>query len=303
MKNKNLIIVDANNRAWAAFYAYSRLSYEGESVSIIYGLPSMVKALKSKFKDSDLIIVWDGNRDSHREAALPNYKGDREKKELIDWENWISQKRTVQRIFNFLGVTQVMNPKMEADDLIHILAMTNRKKYKKIILSSGDKDFNQSLRRAKGDKGSVVIFNEAKKLLITADNVQEHFGYKYNQTVDYLTLVGDKSDSIPGYPGIGHKRALDLLSKYGSLANFLSSSDNHNLIDKEKLLEIVNTNLILIDLTHFYKNYIKGDKTRKIEYLFGEKNPKQNAKKFRRLASKFNMVKLMGNSFIEKFKN
>jgi len=299
-----LVLIDSNNRAWASFYAYSRLSYEGESVSIIYGLPSIIKSLITKLSPTNMIAVWDGSRDKEREKVLPNYKGERESKDLVDYENWLDQKKVVQSMLNKLGVSQAMNETMEADDLIYSLVRKNIRKYKRITIISADKDFNQLVRNYNPKKGlaRVDIFNDSKKLLIDKDNMVSVFGYTPKQTVDYLSLVGDKSDSIPGYSGIGHKRALDLLSKYNSLAAFLKSNDNHTLIKRDILLELVKKNLILIDLVHFHKEFIKGNKSKRIKWLFNEERPKIDELAFRRICAKYNMINLMGKSFINKFK-
>jgi DNA polymerase-1 len=297
-----LLLIDSNNRCWASYHAYSRLSYKGESVSILYGLPSIVSSTIKKLNADKTIMVWDGKHDSERVKIHPNYK-ERDKKSLVDYESFMEQKSTVYSMVRFLGIPQALNATMEADDLIYSLVRKNLKKYDEITIVSGDKDFNQLVRPYSKKKGTaaVNIFNDSKKLTLDHKNMETQFGYTPKQTVDYLSLVGDKSDNIPGYPGIGDKRARDLLSKYGSVAGFLKSSDSHNQINKEKLLEVMEINRILIDLRYFHKTFIKGNPKKKIKWINNEENPEKDIKKFKKLCAKYGMKKLMGKSFLNTF--
>lgn len=296
-----LVIVDGNNRMWAAFHAYKRLSYKGESVASIYGFPSMMRALLGKLKPDEFMIVWDGKKSKHRLKIFPDYKGDRKSKDLIDYDNWKLQKKVVQRLMDFLGIKQVWNSDVEADDMIYKLTkLAGKNGFKEVIIVSGDKDFNQLIGPAKDGNPEVMVYSEAKKTLINYINCEREFGYKAYQTVDYLSLVGDSSDNIPGYRGMGEKRTKSFLNEFLTIKLFLKDKRNKfPIIDRDTLLEVVERNRILIDLRYFYS--IHRDEMKTVFYN-NKKNPKLNKKKFLKLCAKYNMQKLMGKSFIKPFK-
>lgn len=298
--SKRLVLVDSDNRMWASFFAYKRLKYKGESVASIYGFPSMMKGLLKKFNPDELILVWDGQKSKHRLKLIPDYKGGRKTKELIDFDNFLHQKEVVRKLMNNLGVKQVINPIAEADDMIYKLTkLAPKMGFDEVIIVSSDKDFNQLINPAWPE---VQVYVEKIKLktLINAKNCKDIYGYEYYQTVDYLTLDGDTSDNIPGYPGIGPVKASELLEQYGTLVNFIQSNDNHSIIDKERLLEIIKINRVMIDLPYFYSIHKKDLKT---VFYKDDKNPKINREKFLKLSAKYNMQKLMSSSFINQFKH
>jgi 5'-3' exonuclease len=187
-----------------------------------------------------------------------------------------------------------MNPKSEADDVITKLVIRLRKLgHENIIIVSGDKDFHQLISR------TVRVYSESRKKLLNHAECQKEFGYHPMQCVDYLTLVGDDSDNIKGYPQIGHKRAMDLLEKYTNLTNFIESEDKHNLIDKKKLRTLIIRNEVMIDLMQYWR---KHGKKEKMMYYKDNKEPALQKNKFLRLSAKYNMRKLMSSNFIKAFK-
>ena len=293
--NKPIIIVDGNNRAHAAYHAYKRLTYKGKSVSLMYGLPSMIKGLMREYDPQDLFVVWDGKRSKHRYKLCPEYKGERNKaRGLFDREDFEEQKATVMRMLKYLGIKQVLNPIAEADDVIASLVFKLRKAdHDNIIIVSGDKDFHQLISRF------VTVYSESRKKLIHHRNIKEEFGYYPPQTIDYLTLVGDDSDNIAGYPGIGEKRATDLLEKYGSLVNFIDSGDKHSIIDRKKLLELMKRNSVLMDLRLYHKMYKKETR---VMYYKDISDPAIDRIRFLKVSAKYGMNKFMSSGFLDQFK-
>jgi DNA polymerase I len=297
MKKKKLkesvIIIDMNNRCHAAYHAHKRLSFKGESVSIIYGLPSMIKGLIWRERPDMVISVWDGDRSKHRIKALPGYKAHRNKNpRLFDREDFERQKAIVMKMFYYLGIPQVRNKAVEGDDMIYKMVRWAKKRFKQITIVSGDKDFNQLI-----DK-KVSIWNDAKQNMIIEKNCFDYFGYHPHETVDYITLVGDDSDDIPGYRGIGPKKAREVLDTYGTLEDFLDSKDKHPIINRGTLLEIKNRNQYLIDLPYFYS---KHKDEIKVKFYKGESNPSLNKEAFKRICGKFGLRKFLGNQFLEEF--
>lgn len=96
-------------------------------------------------------------------------------------------------------------------------------------------------------------------VLIDEFNCKDHYGYTPKQCVDYLSLCGDASDKIPGYPGVGDKRALKLLNKFGSIKKFLKSEEGFGNVDKKKLTEVYERNNKLINLMHYIRKVLKPE--------------------------------------------
>jgi DNA polymerase-1 len=241
--------VDGNNLLYRAYYKFRGLtSPGGKPTSCIYGFPFILKSVISKFNPDFVYVVFDGGRDRHRIKIHPEYKK-REQKLGFDYEDFKKQKEEVMALCTRLNCQVIFKQDMEADDLIYLL--TRRLEGKKLILSS-DKDFNQLL------SNGVEIYNPSKEVKVTLKSIERHFGYTAEQTVDYLILTGDKSDNIPGYPGIGEKRAMGFLKEYSSIRKYLKEEKHHKLINNALLAEIYARNKYLIDLRYFYRKYLLG---------------------------------------------
>lgn len=291
---KTLLLVDGKNYAYRAFYAYSKLSHRGKGVSIIYGMTSMIGGLLRKFKPCKIIICWESDQLSkHRLRVHPEYKK-RNTNRLLDFESFNEQLEYVQTALTLLGIDQVKVMGLEGDDVIYkMMRLAPSKGFEKTVIVSGDKDFNQLIRL----DGSVTIYNENKKDIITTWNCKKIFGYNAGRTIDYLILTGDKSDNIPGYGGIGEKKAKDFIRDHNSISKFLAGNQEFRGIDREKLLSVVKRNRTLIDLRFHYEKFILGDKNYKNTFMHG----KLNKLGFRKFMAKFNMQKLMGDGFIKVF--
>lgn len=296
MKNKlkdSVILIDMNNRCHAAYHAYKRLSWKGKSVATIYGLPSMIKGLIWRERPELVVGIWDGDRSKHRMKALPDYKTHRNKNpKLFDREDFERQRILVMKSLLYLGIPQVKNQVVEGDDMLYRMVLWAKQRFKQVTIVSGDKDFNQLINK------QVSVWNDSKQDMIHTTNCKKYFGYEPHETVDYLSLVGDTSDDIPGYPQMGPTRTREFLDKYGSLEDFLDSGDKHPIMKRSTLLEVKNRNQYLIDLKFFYS---KHKDEIKIRYYKGEENPKVNKAKFKKLCSRFGLVKFMGDSFLKEF--
>lgn len=294
MKNETLILVDGNNRAHAAYHAHKTLWFNKQQVGMIYGLPGMVSSIIWQEKPSELIVVWDGLKSEHRLKIHPGYKAHRlvKNKGLIDYPNFLMQKKVVKKMLYYLGIPQVINPIAEADDMIYKLTKIGKRRFGKVVIFSGDHDFNQLIDE------KVWIFNSNRKKMILPSNCKELFGYEPHEAVDYNIVVGDKSDDIDGYPGIGPVKARDLLDKYKSLEDFLDSGDKHSIIKRVPLLELKKRNQDLMDLRLFYSKH--KDELKTVFYK-GESEPSLQKDKFIALCDKFNMKKIRAKNFIEDF--
>lgn len=293
--SRTALIVDGNNRLYSAYFAYEDLSFRGKSTSCIYGMPSMIRALINEVKPDKMYIAWDGHLDpkAHRQKILPSYKEHRKSNLLVDLDDLIRQKLILQEMFGYLGVRQVLNEDMEGDDIIYALMRGIRKKFDYVIINSSDKDFNQLLSK------KVKIYSDSKRALITRNNVESYFGYSAKETVDYLSLVGDTSDDIPGLDGCGKKTARALLDSYGSVSNFLESGNSFPRVNRDRLLEVYPRNRRLISLPYFYNKFVKGKKS--INYL-GSRNPKFQKALFEHQAIRHGVKRFLDPNFTKPFK-
>ena len=302
MTKSRILIIDGNNTAYQAFYSHKRLNHETgktypnehgqlvpklskkKSVGCIYGFPSIIKKVIKDKEPDKVIITWDGGSHPDRLALLPEYKCHRKSSRPFDYKNFKYQRKQVMRLMYAMGITQVYAKGMEADDWIYMLVEKYRKEFDEVIILSRDKDFFQLI------KGNVWCYDHAqihvngfitKKSLKNPKKfkkqVPPNYGYYPRQAIDYLSLVGDKSDDIPGYPQIGHMRALSFLNIHGSIKEFLNSDETHSIIKRKKLRKIWKRNRLVIGLKPFYKKYIKG----KIELTYYKDKPEPKFSKRR----------------------
>jgi DNA polymerase-1 len=296
-----LVLIDGNNKMWASYHAYRSLTYRGKSTSSIYGMTTMVRAYANKFKAEAVKVVWDGRKSKHRLAVLPTYKGDRKSKDLIDFEDWKRQKVVVQQILNKLGVGQYQAPEHEADDLIYHLVQENIDKYHQIVIVSSDKDFNQLVNK----KVNIWVDKQKLKTLINPSNMEEHYGYKTTEALDYLILDGDTSDNIPGYPGMGPVKIRKFLDEVGSIKAFLKSDaiymeTKKRELDKKALKETYIRNRKLIDIK--YHNH-KFPITTTVPVIGKSFNPQPDIAAFRKQIAIYNLTSIMGRTWIQPFLN
>lgn len=290
-----ILIFDGNNTMYRAYHSYARLQNHGKPVSIIYGMPVLVNAMINQFKPDDVYICWDGARSPERLKLHPAYKQGRKTKTEEEAKAFYNQRDEVQKIFHTLGIKQIVHPQMECDDFIYMLVRKLQKdKNNKITIISTDKDFHQLLR------SNVKIYNTAMKRLIHKNNLKVEFGYEPKQCVDYLCLVGDDSDNIPGIRGVGPSKAAGLIQNFSSISNFLKSEEQFAKIDKEKLASTYKLNRQLIDLKFFYKTFMKGKQ--KITYYNGVKEPKLNTDLLFRICNKYAIKALKKNNFLKNYR-
>jgi len=245
-----VLVIDGNNLLYRVYYKFSSMrAMDGTPTGISYGFPMVLQSLIVKFKPSQVVVVFDGGNAKKRLEILPEYKL-REKKEGFDKEDFMRQWEVVKRFLEILCVPYIQIRYHEADDLIWLVARGLKRRNRVIIVSS-DKDFVQLLGK------NVEIWNPSKKVLITTKNAKVVMGYESYQCVDYLTLDGDKSDNIPGYPGVGPVTAKAFLEEHNSITDFLKSgAEKFKKIEPEPLEAVYRVNRAIIDIKYFCRKYI-----------------------------------------------
>jgi DNA polymerase-1 len=210
-----LLIIDGHAYAYRAFYAIRELrSPEGKPTNAIFGFIKMLEKMVSAMKPEFVAVIWDGGLSVERLALMPDYKAQRPEMptELEgQFDEIISYLKAV-------GVSSLVRPGIEADDYIASLARQAELTGVQVVIASSDKDFMQLV------SPQIGLFNpnDKSETVWTDVQVREKTGVEPGQIVDWLSLMGDAVDNIPGVPGIGPKTAADLLGKFGSLNNLLA---------------------------------------------------------------------------------
>lgn len=294
---KTVLIIDGNNMAYRAYYKFGQLStMDGVNTAITYGIPFIIKSLITRLSPDMVVAVFDGGRSKHRLKLLPDYKGTRGNKLDFDRDDFNRQKAEVMQGLISMGIPVAMNLKEEADDIIYMVHRLYVKQgIDTIVIVSADKDFDQL-----ADRRGTVIHNPSSGENITVNNCIKLRGYNPGQLVDYLSMVGDKSDNIPGLDGIGEKRASQFLEKYGSVKNYLKNGKEERMFPKDKLEEVYKRNSSLISLRKFYVNYMRH---KRVNWVNNVPFPKFNLNSYRDYCIKNQLTSFTNKDFVQVYKS
>ncbi len=216
MSKKRLIIVDVSNFIFRAFFAIRPMnSPEGIPTNAVYGVFSMMLKLMADHRPTHLFLARDTKGGSFRNELYSEYKANRSEPP----EDLIPQFALIEELIQKMGLPTFSHDNFEADDIIGSACTQWKNDFDEIYIASGDKDLMQFVG------GNIKLLDTMKDKLYSPSDVEEKMGVKPEQIVDYLSIVGDSSDNIPGMKGIGAKGAADLLKEWGSLENILSNKD------------------------------------------------------------------------------
>jgi DNA polymerase-1 len=212
-KAKPFILVDGSSYLYRAFHAMPSLNNsQGFPTGAVYGVTNMLKKLLADYDPENIAVVFDAKGKTFRDDLYPAYKATRSAMP----SDLVLQIEPIHDIVRGMGLPLLMVDGVEADDVIGTLAKAAAKEGMKTLISTGDKDMAQLV-----DK-SITLVNTMTNTFLTPQSVPEKFGVPPELIVDYLTLVGDTVDNVPGVPGCGPKTAVKWLLEYGSLDNLLS---------------------------------------------------------------------------------
>ncbi|MBT7668305.1 MAG: hypothetical protein HN623_01905, partial [Bdellovibrionales bacterium] len=215
MKVKRLMVVDLSNFIFRAFYAIRPLNApDGTPVNALYGVFNMLQKMVTVYKPSHLIIAKDSGRDTFRKELYPEYKANR----LETPEDLAPQFALIDQLIEAMEMPTLVMPKYEADDVIGSIVTQWKKNCEEVLIASSDKDLMQFVG------GHVSMLDAVKGKILATDDVCDKMGVRPDQIVDYLSMVGDSSDNIPGMRGIGAKGAAKLLAEHQTLENCIAAS-------------------------------------------------------------------------------
>ena len=205
-----MLIIDGHAYAYRAFFAIRNLrSPSGHPVNAIYGFVKMLEKMRLALAPTHLIVVWDGGLSAERVAALPEYKAQRPEMP-VDLE---SQFDGVRQYLGAAGLLDYCGEGVEADDYIACLARSGAEAGWDVVIASADKDFMQLVSERIG----LLNPNDKSGTVWRREQVCAKAGVEPEQVADWLALMGDAVDNIPGVPGVGPKTAAGLLREFGSV--------------------------------------------------------------------------------------
>ena len=212
----NVILVDGSSYLFRAFHALPPLTnHAGHPTGAIKGVISMIKRLKEGFPGALLVVVFDAKGGTFRNDLYAEYKANRPPMP----EELRVQIEPIHEIVRAMGLPLLCVPGVEADDVIGTLAARYSESGQQVLISTGDKDMAQLVN------ANTTLMNTMTDERLDEQSVVEKFGVRPNQIIDYLALVGDSVDNIPGVPKCGPKTAVKWLSQYESLAGVMAAAD------------------------------------------------------------------------------
>jgi DNA polymerase-1 len=206
-----LLIVDGHAYAYRAFHAIRNLrGPEGRPTNAIFGFVKALEKLRATLAPAGLLVVWDGGLSAERMAALPEYKSQRPEMP----EDLRTQLDEIVSYLAAAGVASYCGHGVEADDYIACLARRAADAGWNVVIASSDKDFMQLVSARIG----LWNPNDKSEKIWSREQVLAKAGVEPEQVADWLALMGDAVDNIPGVPGVGPKTAAELLRQFGSVA-------------------------------------------------------------------------------------
>jgi len=226
--DRTLYLIDGTALLYRAYYAFIRnplINSKGQNTSAIFGVANSFLHFLDKLEPRHIIISFDRKEPTFRHERSELYKANRPPMP----DDLVSQIKPVMEFFRLIQVPEVALEGYEADDVLATLAERFKQDYR-IIIVTGDKDYSQIVDER------VTLFDPIKDLMIDRQEVFNKYGVTPEQFIDYLALIGDSSDNIPGVKGIGPKTAQNLLAQYQTLDDIYANLEQVPEKVRDKLL-------------------------------------------------------------------
>ncbi len=215
-KAKPFVMVDGSSYLFRAYHAMPEFrNSSGEPTGAIYGVINMMRSLLDAYDTDNVVVVFDAKGKTFRNDMFKEYKANRSKTPT----DLIEQIAPIHEAIKAMGLPILCVPGVEADDVIGTLAEQATKLKIPTVISTGDKDMAQLVNKY------VSLINTMTDTAMDEKGVEEKFGVKPNQIIDYLTLIGDTADNIPGVPKVGPKTAVKWLAEYKTVDSVMAKAD------------------------------------------------------------------------------
>ena len=236
-KQDPIILVDGSSYLYRAYHALPPLTTsKNQPTGAIKGVISMIKKILIDHPESPLAVVFDAKGKTFRHDMYSEYKANRPPMP----EDLVQQIEPIHQIITLMGIKLIMIPGVEADDVIGTLAEQARQKRLDTVISTGDKDMTQLVCK------NVRVVNTMSGELLNESGVLKKFGVEPKYITDYLALIGDKSDNVPGVEKVGPKTAVKWLDEFGDIDGIKSNAESIG----GKVGENLRASLETLDLAH-----------------------------------------------------
>jgi len=214
---KTLLLVDGSSYLYRAFHAMPDLrNRQNEPTGAIQGVLNMLRRLHKEYPADYSACIFDAKGKTFRDDIYPEYKANRASMP----DDLRAQVAPLHEAIKAMGWPLIMEEGVEADDVIGALAKQAEREGVRVIISTGDKDIAQLVNE------HVTIVNTMSNEVLDIAGVRNKFGLPPERIVDYLILIGDTSDNVPGVEKVGPKTAVKWLTQYGTLENIVANADN-----------------------------------------------------------------------------
>ncbi|HAT2067908.1 TPA: DNA polymerase I [Legionella pneumophila] len=211
-----LILIDGSSYFFRAFHALPPLTNsKGQPTGAIYGVANMIKKIIKDYQPEEIAVVFDAKGKTFRDEWYPEYKAHRPPMP----QELSSQFQPLIQLLQAMGLPLLIIDGVEADDVIGTLAKQATEQGIPVVISTGDKDMAQLVNE------HVSLINTMSNYSMDIDGVKAKFGVTPEQIIDYLTLIGDSVDNIPGVEKCGPKTAVKWLTEYQTLDNLLAHAN------------------------------------------------------------------------------
>ncbi|QGX92995.1 DNA polymerase I [Tatumella sp. TA1] len=211
-----LILVDGSSYLYRAFHAFPPLTNSvGEPTGAMYGVLNMLRSLLLQYQPSHVAVVFDAKGKTFRDELFAEYKSHRPPMP----DDLRSQIEPLHQMVKAMGLPLLAISGVEADDVIGTLAREAEREGRDVLISTGDKDMAQLV------SPHITLINTMNNTVLGPAEVNEKYGIPPELIIDYLALMGDSSDNIPGVAGVGEKTAQALLQGLGSLQTIYNDLD------------------------------------------------------------------------------
>ncbi len=212
-----LILIDGSSYLYRAFHAYPGTMSNGEiPTNAVYGVVNMLRSMMRQFVSERIAVVFDAKGKTFRDEMYSEYKANRPPMP----DDLRCQIEPLHNVIRAMGLPLICVPGVEADDVIGTLAYQASQQGMPVLISTGDKDMAQLV------DDNITLINTMTNVVMDREGVVEKFGIPPELIIDYLALMGDKVDNIPGVPGVGDKTATALLQGIGGLTKLYENLDD-----------------------------------------------------------------------------
>ncbi|EKK9988338.1 DNA polymerase I [Vibrio vulnificus] len=211
-----LILIDGSSYLYRAFHAYPGTMSNGDiPTNAVYGVVNMLRSMMRQFASDRIAVVFDAKGKTFRDDMYPEYKANRPPMP----DDLRCQIEPLHQVIKAMGLPLIVIEGVEADDVIGTLAYQASQQGMPVLISTGDKDMAQLV------DDNITLINTMTNVVMDREGVIEKFGIPPELIIDYLALMGDKVDNIPGVPGVGDKTATALLQGIGGLSKLYDHLD------------------------------------------------------------------------------